>query len=196
MDNNNLFDRAEYLLRIKDYNNLLSLESELKEYAQSCSDNDRDLCSIYLKNIKVIHSLKKIEQQQRKLKDFIISWNNTGTLKLEYIEPYGNSFGVTIEFADYAIEIVYLPANGDAGNEIHTSFYFNDNGLYKQFNLNQSIKRDEFRFLDELKEDYYSQKVTYGNWADFIIEAITIIEKRLDVFQAMCNISLVSLNYH
>lgn len=183
---NNLFDRAEYLLRIKDYDNLLSLETELKEYAQSCSDNDKDLCSIYLKNIEVVHSLKMIEQQQKKLKDFINSWNNTGILKLEYIEPYGNSFGVDIYVDRFVLEITYKCANDADKNEIRSKFFISNTPVFKQFVLKKGLNDNDFENLQRFRKDYYVQSVTYSNWADTIIDIINTITNKLEVFLRIC----------
>ncbi len=187
MERNNLFDRIDDLLKVQDYDSLLSLEEELQEYRKTCSETETGFCDIYLKNIEVVRSLKQVEQQQRKLVEFVKSWGKESIIKLEYIEPYGNSCGVTIFFDDYAMELVYKPVDIIEKNEIRTKFYLNANGVFKQFVLSRNIEKADFAFLNEFKGLYYAQKTTFASWGDDMIEDINAICEKLDNLTILCN---------
>ena len=185
MERNNLFDRIDDLLKVQDYDSLLSLEEKLKEYRKTCSETETGLCDIYLKNIEVVRSLKQVEQQQKKLVEFVKSWGKESIIKLEYIEPYG----LTLFFDDYVMELVYKPVDIIEKNEIRTKFYLNANGMFKQFVLKKNLPDNHYSLLQKLKSDHYTQHATYDNWADLMIKFIKAISEDCVKFVKMCELS-------
>lgn len=123
--------------------------------------------------------------QFTRLKVFVNSYNHQ-LIKVEYIEPFGNSIGVDIFVDRFVLEITFKPSEDENHNEIRSKFFLNVNGYFKQFVLNKEFSQNSFENLKRFRRDFYVQSVTLSNWADAIIEAIKEIENKTERFLQIC----------
>ena len=75
------------------------------------------LIFIYLCNNKIETKMEGFSNQYTRLRDFINSYDHQ-LIKLEYIEPYGNSIGVDIYVERFVLEITFQPSEDINRNEI------------------------------------------------------------------------------
>ena len=129
--------------------------------------------------------MEGFSNQYTKLRDFINSYDHQ-LIKLEYIEPYGNSIGVDIFVERFVLEITFKPSEDENQNEVRSKFFLNVNGFFKQFVLKIEFSQNGFENLKKFRRDYYVQSVTLSNWADTIIDAIKAIENETEKFLQIC----------
>lgn len=129
--------------------------------------------------------MEGFSNQYTRLRDFINSYDHQ-LIKLEYIEPYGNSIGVDIFVERFVLEITFKPSEDVNQNEIRSKFFLNVNGFFKPFVLKKEFSQNSFENLKRFRRDYYIQSVTLSNWADTIIDAIKAIENETEKFLQIC----------
>ena len=123
--------------------------------------------------------------QFTRLKVFVNSYNHQ-LIKVEYIEPFGNSIGVDIFVERFVLEITFKPSEDENHNEIRSKLFLNVNGYFKQFVLYKEFSQNSFENLKRFRRDFYVQSVTLSNWADAIIVAIKEIENETERFLQIC----------
>ena len=143
------------------------------------------LIFIYLCNNKIETKMEGFSDQYTRLRDFINSYDHQ-LIKLEYIEPYGNSIGVDIYVERFVLEITFKPSEDVKQNEIRSKFFLNVNGFFKPFVLKKEFSQNGFENLKRFRRDYYIQSVTLSNWADTIIDAIKAVENETEKFLQIC----------
>ena len=129
--------------------------------------------------------MEGFSNQYTSLRDFINSYDHQ-LIKLEYIEPYGNSIGVDIFVERFVLEITFKPSEDVNQNEIRSKFFLNVDGFFKQFVLKKEFSQNSFENLKRFRRDYYIQSATLSNWADTIIDAIKAIENETEKFLHIC----------
>ena len=129
--------------------------------------------------------MEGFSNQYTRLRDFINSYDHQ-LIKLEYIEPYGNSIGVDIFVERFVLEITFKPSEDENQNEVRSKFFLNVDGFFKQFVLKKEFSQNGFENLKKFRRDYYIQSVTLSNWADTIIDAIKAIENETEKFLQIC----------
>ena len=129
--------------------------------------------------------MEGFSNQYTRLRDFINSYDHQ-LIKLEYIEPYGNSIGVDIYVERFVLEITFKPSEDVNQNEIRSKFFLNVNGFFKPFVLKKEFSQNGFENLKRFRRDYYIQSITLSNWADTIIDAIKAIENETEKFLQIC----------
>lgn len=131
----------------------------------------------------------KLRQQYTLFHDYVLNHGKSGIVELEYIEPYGNSYGVCIKVDKYVIELVHKPMDKPEKNEIRTKFFFNVDGFNKPFMIRKDAVLSEYVNLQHKRRDYYSTTVRWENWGDVMIKAIKAVEENPQRFLLMCEAS-------
>ena len=88
--------------------------------------------------------------QFTRLKVFVNSYNHQ-LIKVEYIEPFGNSIGVDIFVERFVLEITFKPSEDENHNEIRSKLFLNVNGYFKQFVLYKEFSQNSFENLKRFR---------------------------------------------
>lgn len=191
MEENQVFDGINIKIIVGSIETLKELKTKLQEYSTTCPQEEKSKCDNYLSQIEERIEMETVRDeftgQHAKLKDFVNSYNHQ-LIKLEYIEPYGNSFGVDvfIDVEGFVMEITFKPSEDINRNEIQSTFSLNVNGSSRQFVLKKEFSQNSFENLKRFRRDYYIQSATLSNWADAIIDAIKAIENEPEKFLQIC----------
>ena len=187
----NALEEFDYILRFG-YNSekLLAVKSKLDSYLQTCPEEDKAKCQM---NIELAERLiaeskevDKLRQQYNLLHGFVLENKQLGPIELEYIEPYGNSYGVDIKVGRYIMELVYKPIDKPEKNEVRTKFYFNVDDLYKSFMLKKDAISSAYPNIQYNRRDYYPISVRWDNWGELIVNTIKVVENDSRGFLQMC----------
>ena len=170
------------------------IKPKLDNYLLSCSEEEKAKCQ---KNIELAERLiaecKEVDKlrQQYDLFHYYVLGNNSksGVVDLEYIEPYGKSYGVYVKVDKYVMEIVFKPMEEPKKNEIRTRFYFDVDGLYKPFMIRKESVPAEYVIIQNKRRDYYPTSVRWDNWGDLVINAIDKVKNAPQKFLLMCESS-------
>lgn len=190
----NVLEEFDHLLRTRyNINDLYDIKPKLENYLLLCPEEDKKRCQmdIELAN-ELIDEQKEREQldhQYNLLHDYVINNGNSELVGLEFIEPYGNSYGVSIKVDKYVMELVFKPMDELDKNEIRTKFYLEVEGLYKQFMLKKDMIPSHYENLQHKRRDYYPTPVKYDNWGQLMIKAIETVKNDLQRFLLMCESS-------
>lgn len=131
----------------------------------------------------------KLRQQYNLFHDYVLGNSKSEIVDLEYIEPYGNSYGVYIKVDKYVMELTFRPMDEPEKNEVRTKFFLNVDGLYKPFMIRKEAIPSEYGFIQHKRRDYYPTSVRWENWGDIVIKAIKAIEENPQRFLLMCESS-------
>lgn len=172
---------------------LRDIKPKLDSYLLSCSEEEKAKCQ---KDIELAEKLiaeceeeDKLRQQYNLFHDYVIGNSKSEFIDLEYIEPYGNSYGVYIKVGKYVMEIVFKPIEELEKNEIRTKFYFDVDGIYKPFMIKRESVLAEFTIIQNKRRDYYPMSVRWDNWGDLVIKAIETVKNNPQRFLLMCESS-------
>ena len=173
---------------------LRDIKPKLDSYLLSCPEEEKAKCR---KTIELVERLiaecievDKLRQQYNLFQDYV-SRNNSksGLVDLEYIEPYGNSYGVYVKVNRYVMEMVFKPVQEPKKNEIRTKFYFDVDGIYKPFMIKKDFIPADFDVLQRQRRDYYTTSVRWDNWGDMVIKAIETVMNDTQGFLLICESS-------
>lgn len=173
----NALEEFENILRFG-YNSekLLAVKPKLNSYLLTCPEEEKAKCQ---KNIELAERLiaeckevDKLRQQYNLFHDYVLGNSKSEFVDLEYIEPYGNSFGVYLKVDKFVMELIFKPMDEHEKNEVRTKFYVNVNGMYKAFMIKKDVIPADFDILQCKLRDHYSTSVRWDNWGDIIINAI------------------------
>lgn len=189
----NIFHEIEFLEKhIDDPKEFEKCKLKLLEYTLNCPEEEKSKCESYLSRldeyISYYTKLTNINNQHHRLENFVKSWKSSNAIKLEYIEPFGNSYGVYVIVDKFIMEMVYKPTDSDK-KELRTKFYLDANGSYKQFVLKRGINKESFRNLNVFRKDYYVLNVNVLNWVDTIEDIITTVMHKTELFLQLCEVS-------
>ena len=190
----NALEEFDHILRFG-YNskNLSDIKPKLERYLQSCPEDEKTRCKNNIELVvRLIAECKEednLRQQYVMFHDYVLKNSHLGVIGLEYIEPYGNSYGVDIKVDKFVMRLVYKPMNEAKKNEVRTKFYFDVDGSYKQFMIRKEAIPNEFVNLKHKRRDYYPTSVGWDNWGDLIIDCIKTVAINPDDFFQMCQAS-------
>lgn len=190
----NTLEEFDHLLR-KGYNinDLYDIKPKLDNYLLSCPEDEKNKCQMYIELAnKFIDELKEREQlrdQYNLLHDYVTNHRDSEFVGLEFIEPYGNSYGVYIKVDKYIMELVFKPMNEPEKNEVRTKFYLDVDGLYKQFMIKKELIPSNYENLQQKRRDYYPTNTNWGNWGNLIIKTIKAVENKPQGFLQICESS-------
>ena len=173
---------------------LRDIKPKLDSYLLSCPEEEKAKCR---KTIELVERLiaecievDKLRQQYNLFHDYVSRINSkSGLVDLEYIEPYGNSYGVYVKVNRYVMEMVFKPVQEPKKNEIRTKFYFDVDGIYKPFMIRKESVPADFAIIQNRRWDYYPTSVRWDNWGDLIINAIEKVKSNPQGFLKMCQYS-------
>ncbi len=190
----NALEEFDNLLRFGYNSKMLSeIKPKLENYLQSCPEEEKAKCKNDIKLAERLISeckeVDKFRQQYNLFHGYVLENSQIGIIELEYIEPYGNSYGVYIKVDKFVMELIYKPMNKAGKNEVRTKFYFDVNGLYKQFMIRKEVIPNEYANLQRKRRDYYPTSVGWDNWGQLIIESIKKVANNPDTFLQMCQTS-------
>ena len=189
----NVLEEFDHILK-NGYNseNLQEIKQKLGSYFQTCPEDEKAKCQIKIdlaeKLLVECKALDSLRQQYKLLHDYVKN-SKTGLVELEYIEPYGNSYGVDIKVDRYVMELIYKPMDEPEKNEVRTKFYFNVDDLYKSFMLKKDSVSLEYPNIQRNRMDYYPISVRWDNWGDLIVNTIKVVENDPKGFLQMCESS-------
>lgn len=187
----NALEEFDHILRFG-YNSekLLAVKSKLDSYLQTCPEEDKAKCQMNIelaeRLIAECKEVDKLRQQYNLLHGFVLENKQLGPIELEYIEPYGNSYGVDIKVGRYIMELVYKPMEEPEKNEVRTKFYFNVDDLYKSFMLKKDAIFSAYPNIQYNRRDYYPISVRWDNWGELIVNTIKVVENDPRGFLQMC----------
>lgn len=190
----NALEEFDQILRSGyDSEKLRNIKPKLDSYQLSCPEEEKTKCQ---KRIELAERLiaeckevDKLRQQYTLFHDYVLNHRKSGIVELEYIEPYGNSYGVCIKVDKYVMELVHKPMEKPEKNEIRTKFFFDVDGLYKPFMIRKDAVLSEYVNLQHKRRDYYPTTVRWENWGDVMIKAIKAVEENPQRFLLMCEAS-------
>ena len=169
------------------------IKPKLDAYLTVCPEEDKARCQreieLVERLIKECKEVDKLRQQYNLFHDYVLGNSNSDFVELEYIEPYGNSYGVYIKVYKYVMEIVFKPIEEPKKNEIRTKFYFDVDGIYKPFMIRKESVPAEYDFIQNKRRDYYPTSVKWDNWGDIVIKVIDMIKNDPQRFLLMCEAS-------
>lgn len=189
----NIFHEIEFLEKhIEDPKEFEACKHKLQEYALSCPESEKSKCDFFLSRldeyISYYTKLSNIKNQHVRLENFVKSWKSNYGVELEYIEPFGKSYGVYISVGHFVMEMVYKPTNNDI-QELRTKFNLDVKGIYKQFVLKKGLDLCSFKNLSSYRRDYYVMNVSLTNWVDTIIDIINAVDNNTELFLQLCESS-------
>ena len=189
----NIFHEIEFLEKyIKDPKEFETCKYKLQEYALSCPEDEKSKCEFFLsrldEDISYYTKLNIINNLHVRLEDFVKLWKSKNGVNLEYIEPFDNSYGISVAVGNYVMEMVYKPTDNDK-KELRTKFNIEVNRLHKQFVLKKGLNLSTFKNLSSFRRDYYVINVTPMNWVDTIIDIINVVDNNTDLFLQLCESS-------
>lgn len=169
------------------------IKPKLDSYLLSCPEEEKAKCQ---RNIDLAERLiaeckevDKLRQQYNLFHDYVLENRKAEFVELEYIEPFGNSYGVYVKVGKYVMELVYKPMDDVEKNEVRAKFYLDVDGLYKSFMIRKENKPDEYNFIQNKRRDFYPTSVRWENWGDVVIKAIKAVEENPQRFLLMCEAS-------
>ncbi len=186
----NVFDELELTLR-HGYNSekLSEIKLKLTDYLKTCPEEEKNRCQreidFLTELIKECVNVEKLRQQYTVFHDYIENYKKTGDVDLEYIEPFGNSYGVYVKIGKYVMELVFKPMDDPEKNEVRTRFYFHAD-RFKGFMIRKDSILPTYTNLRRKRRDYYPTSVGYDSWGDFIISCIKTVLHSPQVFLYMC----------
>ena len=190
----NALEEFDEILRFG-YNSekLRNIKPKLDSYLLSCPEEEKTKCQKKIELAKRLiaecKEVDKLRQQYTLFHDYVLNHRKSGIVELEYIEPYGNSYGVYVKVDKYVMELVYKPMDEPKKNEVRTKFYLDVDGLYKSFMIRKENKPDEYNFIQNKRRDFYPTSVRWENWGDVVIKAIKAVEENPQRFLLMCEAS-------
>ena len=190
----NALEEFENILRFG-YNSekLLAVKPKLNSYLLTCPEEEKAKCQKIIelaeRLIAECKEVDKLRQQYNLFHDYVLGNSKSEFVDLEYIEPYGNSFGVYLKVDKFVMELIFKPMDEPEKNEVRTKFYLDVNGLYKSFMIRKENKPNEYGFILNKRRDYYPTSVRWENWGDVVIKAIKAVEENPQRFLLMCEAS-------
>ena len=190
----NALEEFENILRFG-YNSekLLAVKPKLNSYLLTCPEEEKAKCQKIIelaeRLIAECKEVDKLRQQYNLFHDYVLGNSKSEFVDLEYIEPYGNSFGVYLKVDKFVMELIFKPMDEPEKNEVRTKFYLDVDGLYKSFMIRKENKPDEYNFIQKKRRDYYPIAVRWDNWGDVVIKAIKAVEENPQRFLLMCEAS-------
>ena len=190
----NALEEFENILRFG-YNSekLLAVKPKLNSYLLTCPEEEKAKCQKIIelaeRLIAECKEVDKLRQQYNLFHDYVLGNSKSEFVDLEYIEPYGNSFGVYLKVDKFVMELIFKPMDEPEKNEVRTKFYLDVDGLYKSFMIRKENKPDEYNFIQNKRRDYYPTSVRWENWGDVVIKAIKAVEENPQRFLLMCEAS-------
>lgn len=189
-----VFEELDNIIRTG-YNSekLQAIKPKLDDYLMTGPEEDKDRCQreieLVERLIKECKEVDKLRQQYNLFHNYVLGNSKSGFVDLEYIEPYGNSYGVYVKVDRYVMEIVFKPMQEPKKNEIRTKFYFNVDGIYKPFMIKKESVPAEYAIIQNRRWDYYPTSVRWDDWGDLVIKAIEIVKNDPQGFLLMCESS-------
>ena len=172
---------------------LRDIKPKLNSYLLSCPKEEKTKCQ---KRIELTERLiaeckevDKLRQQYTLFHDYVLNYKKSGTIELEYTEPFGNSYGVEVKVGHYVMELYYKPVEKPGKNEVRTKVYLNIDGLYKSFVIKKEMIPKGYINLQLKRRDYYLTSVRRDNWSNVVIKAIKAVEENPQRFLLMCQAS-------
>ena len=110
----NALEEFDEILRFG-YNSekLRNIKPKLDSYLLSCPEEEKTKCQKKIELAKRLiaecKEVDKLRQQYTLFHDYVLNHRKSGIVELEYIEPYGNSYGVYVKVDKYVMELVYKP---------------------------------------------------------------------------------------
>ena len=190
----NALEEFDQILR-SGYNSekLRDIKPKLDSYLLSCTEEEMVKCQ---KKIELAERLiaeckevDKLRQQYTLFHDYVLANSKSEFVNLEYIEPYGDSYGVYIREDKYVMEIVYKPMEEPKKNENRIKFYFDVDGLYKPFMIRKESVPTDYDMIQNKRRDYYFISVRWDDWGDIAIKAIETVKNNPQKFLLMCESS-------
>ena len=172
---------------------LRDIKPKLESFLLSCPEAEKSKCQ---KTIELAERLiaecidvDKLRQQYNLFHDYVLGNSKSGVVDLEYIEPYGNSYGVYVKVDKYVMELVFKPMDEPEKNEVRTRFYIDVDGLYKSFMIKKGTIPSTYTHIQQSRRDYYPTSVGWDNWGIVIIDAIKTVLNNPQEFLQMCQSS-------
>ena len=172
---------------------LSDIKPKLDSYLLSCPEEEKEKCQ---KNIELAERLiaeceevDKLRQQYNLFHDYVLDNSQAGLVNLEYIEPYGKSYGVYIKVDNYVMELVFKPMDEPEKNEVRTRFYLDVDGSYKSFMIKKDAIPSKYSHILHRRKDYYPTSVRWDNWGMVIINVIKTVVSNPHDFLQMCQSS-------
>lgn len=190
----NALEEFDQILRFG-YNSkmLRDIKPKLESYLQFCPEEEKTKCKndieLVDRLIAECKDLDNLRQQYDLFHDYVLENSHLGVIELEYIEPYGNSYGVDIKVDKFVMQLVYKPMNEAEKNEVRTKFYFDVDDSYKQFMIRKDAIPYEYANIQRKRRDYYPTSVGWDNWGNLIIDTIKTVAINPDAFLKMCQAS-------
>ena len=86
------------------------IKPKLDSYLLSCPEEEKAKCQRNIdlaeKLIAECKEVDKLRQQYNLFHDYVLENRKAEFVELEYIEPFGNSYGVYVEVGKYVMELV------------------------------------------------------------------------------------------
>ena len=172
---------------------LHDIKPKLESYLQACPEAEKAKCqmNIELANRLIVEceEVDKLRQQYNLFHNYVLDNCQAGLVKLEYIEPYGKSYGVYIKVDNYVMELVFKPMEEPEKNEVRTRFYIDVEGSYKSFMIKKDAIPSTYSHILHRRRDYYPTSVRWDNWGMVIINAIKNVVNNPHDFLQMCQSS-------
>lgn len=196
MEDKTIFEESDSIVR----SGFIRLEEEqaliakFEEYALTCPEDEKLRCERYIKmhqdRIDYINDVNVLHEQFQTFKSFIDGFHSGNGIELEYVEPFGNSFGVEVKIDNIVMEMVFKPLEVTEKNEVRTKFYLSTSDQqYKQFVLKKECIYSNLVNLKKFRRDYYYLPVGHDNWGTMMIQTIKEVEKATDDIFRMCRVS-------
>jgi len=183
----NVLEEFNFLLSYGiDTEQLQEIIPRIKEYLSECPEDEKEVCKMRLSNAE---QLLEHHLQIKLIYDYVTNNQKCDEVELEYIEPFGNSYGVYIKVSNYVMELVYKPMDDPEKNEIRTKIFIDVSGLYKQFVLRKDIVKPEYINLQNKRRDYYPTHVSYHDWGETMIRFVKLVKRKPSNFLQMCQFS-------
>lgn len=110
----NALEEFENILRFG-YNSekLLAVKPKLNSYLLTCPEEEKAKCQKIIelaeRLIAECKEVDKLRQQYNLFHDYVLGNSKSEFVDLEYIEPYGNSFGVYLKVDKFVMELIFKP---------------------------------------------------------------------------------------
>ncbi len=194
-----IFQEIEYLLYnpYESSENLIAAKTKLLEYSKNCPEEEKQKCGFMIEDFDVRIQeaiiMEQLVSQLNKLKQFTEEKPEENGISIQYVYPFGNSYGVELTDGPYMAEIIFRPLDDETRLQVRTHFYFIGEGkellLAKPFMIKKDAVVPELKIVSKKRADYYYLPVRNDNWADAIISAIVYIRKNRPAFHKMCKVS-------
>ena len=172
---------------------LRDIKPKLDSYLLSCSEEEKAKCQKYIELAERLiaerEEVDKLRQQYNLFHDYVLGNSKSALVELEYVKPYGNSYGVYVKVNRYVMEMVFKPVQEPKKNEIRTKFYFDVDGIYKPFMIRKDSVPADYGIIQNRRWDYYPTSVRWDNWGDLAIKAIDTVKNDPQRFLLMCDSS-------